>query len=309
MSADRTTISIAPDGANELFATAIEAGGGTVVPLGPDSRGLVWVGHHDPDGLRAAIAAAPALDWVQLPSAGIEDFVREGLLDPSVTWTSAKGAYAKPVAEHALTLALAVLRHIPERARASSWGRQKGTSLHGLSVVVLGAGGIAQELLALLAPFGVTTTVVRRSAEPLAGADRTVTTAELDAELVGADIVFLAAALTDGTSDLIGERQLAILKPGAVIVNVARGGLIDTAALVAALESGHLGGAGLDVTAPEPLPDGHPLWSAPHVLITPHSADTPEMIRPLLAERVTTNTRRFIAGDALVGRVDPGLGY
>ena len=114
-------------------------------------------------------------------------------------WTSAKGLYARPVAEHALMLALAGLRILPERIRAHSWGTPAGTSLYGAPVTILGGGGITEELLRLLAPFGVEATVVRRQAEPVPGAARTVTTAELDDVLPGALVVFLALALTPET--------------------------------------------------------------------------------------------------------------
>lgn len=99
------------------------------------------------------------------------------------------------------------------------------------------------------------------------------------------------------------------MKPTAVLVNVARGGLVDTTALVAALESGEIAGAGIDVTDPEPLPDGHPLWSQPRAIITPHTADTPEMTTPLLAERVKTNVRAFLDHSKFEGIVDPEAGY
>ncbi len=119
----------------------------------------------------------------------------------------------------------------------------------------------------------------------------------------------LALALTPQTRGLIGRAELAVMAPDAWLVNVARGAVVDTAALVDALRRGQLGGAALDVTDPEPLPDGHPLWDLPNCLITPHTADTPEMIRPLLARRITDNVRRLAAGQELAGLMDPGLGY
>jgi len=108
---------------------------------------------------------------------------------------------------------------------------------------------------------------------------------------------------------LIGQAELAAMEPDAWLVNVARGAVVDTAALVKALRRGQIGGAALDVTEPEPLPDGHPLWDLPNCLITPHTADTPEMTRPLLAGRITENVRRLAAGQELAGLMDPALGY
>jgi phosphoglycerate dehydrogenase-like enzyme len=152
-------------------------------------------------------------------------------------------------------------------------------------------------------------TIVRRGSDPLPGAHRTVPVARLDEVLPGADLLILAAAATADTAHLIGAEQLALLKPSAALVNIARGALIDQDALVAALHAGHFAGAGLDVTSPEPLPDGHPLWSAPRAIITSHSADTPDMTEPLLAERIRANVEALVTGGGFVGRVDPRAGY
>jgi phosphoglycerate dehydrogenase-like enzyme len=165
------------------------------------------------------------------------------------------------------------------------------------------------ELLRLLEPFRVETTIVRHRPEPLAGASRTVGTDRLPEALAGARAVVLALALTPVTRKLIGTAELAAMERDAWLVNVARGALVDTGALLHALRSGQIGGAALDVTDPEPLPAGHPLWDLPNCLITPHTADTEEMTQPLLAHRIAENVRRLAAGQALVGQVDPDLGY
>jgi phosphoglycerate dehydrogenase-like enzyme len=165
------------------------------------------------------------------------------------------------------------------------------------------------ELLRLLAPFDVDATVVRRRDQPIAGAARTVGSECLDEALDGALVVYLALALTPETRRIIGARQLDVMAGQAWLVNVARGGHVDTDALVAALAAGSIAGAALDVTDPEPLPDGHPLWAAPNCMITPHTADTWPMIVPLLSERITTNVARFVAGQPLVGLVDVQAGY
>ncbi|MCK9793648.1 hydroxyacid dehydrogenase [Isoptericola sp. 4D.3] len=293
----------------EWVAAAVAAAGARVVPVGPDTEGLLWFGGDLAD-LRSALGSAPGTRWVQLPSAGVDSYADAGMFDgPGITWTSAKGAFARPVAEHALALTLASLRHLPERARARTWGEPAGTTLFGANVLVLGAGGIARTFLDLLAPFGTRNVVVRRRAEPVPGAERTVTTEHLAAELAEADVVVVAAALTAETRALVGAAELAVTKPGAVLVNVARGGLVDTDALTAALASGRLGAAGLDVTDPEPLPDGHPLWDAPRALITPHTADTAEMIEPLLRARIEQNLSAFVAAAEPVGVVDRAAGY
>jgi phosphoglycerate dehydrogenase-like enzyme len=207
-------------------------------------------------------------------------------------------------------MAIAGLRRFPERVRATSWGRQAGVSLYDGRVTILGAGGITECLVDLLRPMRTEVTIVRRDGSTsFPGAARTVGVGDLHAALPGADVVFLALALTPETERIIGATELALLEPHAWLVNVARGRHVDTDALVAALDAGTIGGAALDVTEPEPLPDGHPLWSLPNVLITPHTANTQEMAVPLLAARITENVRRFANGEELVGPVDPGLGY
>jgi phosphoglycerate dehydrogenase-like enzyme len=127
--------------------------------------------------------------------------------------------------------------------------------------------------------------------------------------LSDADVVVLALALTDDTTGLIGARELAAMRSDAWLVNVARGAHVDTDALVEALDNGRIGGAALDVTSPEPLPPDHPLWTQPNCLITPHTANTPAMMRAELATLVTRNVALFAAGRSLLGVVDPAHGY
>jgi phosphoglycerate dehydrogenase-like enzyme len=287
----------------------VRAGGGTPVKLGESADALVWLSPRDLDGLAAVLEDQPELRWVQLPFAGVENAMTAGLIDSARAWTSAKGSYAEPVAEHALMLALAGLRLLPERIRAHRWGTPAGISLYGARVTILGGGGITEALLRLLAPFRVETTVVRRQAQPVTGAARTVTTAQLDDVLPGALVVFVALALTPETRHIIGAPQLAAMDDRAWLVNVARGPHVHTDALVRSLRAGDIGGAGLDVTDPEPLPDGHPLWTAPNCIITPHTADTWEMIVPLLAARIRANVAHFAAGEPLEGPVDAEAGY
>lgn len=180
-----------------------------------------------------------------------------------------KGAYAQPVAEHALALALGLLRYFPMRVRASSWGDSQALSLFNSNVVILGAGGITLSLLALLDPFRPNVTILRRRADPLEeslipsnlkGRVHVSTLSELDKHLPNVDVIFAACALTPDTKNCLAKRQFGKMHKDAIIVNVARGEVVHTDDLVEALKMGQIGGAGLDVTAPEPLPDGHPLW-------------------------------------------------
>jgi phosphoglycerate dehydrogenase-like enzyme len=306
MSAPR--IAIGPDLAP--FATeAVVSGGGSIVAIEDRPDGLVWLNPFDLAGLSEHLATAPGLRWVQLPFAGVEGPAASGILDEDRVWTCAKGAYAEPVAEHALALTLAGLRHLRRRAEARSWGSPAGTSLYDQQVTILGGGGITTSLLQQLAPFRAVTTVVRRRPVPLDGATRTVDVSALHEALAGSLVVVVALALTPETEGIIGEAELAIMGERALLVNVARGRHVDTDALVTALGAGVIAGASLDVTNPEPLPDGHPLWSEPNCLITPHTADTIEMIRPLLAERIRINVQRLASGEPLVGVVDAKAGY
>ena len=148
-----------------------------------------------------------------------------------------------------------------------------------------------------------------RSGAEVPGADRSFGPEGLDDLLERSDYVVLCAPLTPETTGLIGERELALLGPAGVLVNVGRGALVDTEALVAALRDGRLRGALLDVTDPEPLPDGHPLWSEPRALITPHVANTRAQLDAALAQRVEQNVARFRAGEPLIGVIDPAAGY
>ena len=259
--------------------------------------------------VEAALAANPAIGWVQLPFAGIEPYVPLIRSRTDVTWTSAKGTYAPPVAEHALMLTLALLRELPRRVRATSWGTAAGRTLNGMDCVVVGGGGIAREYLRLLKSWDTRVTIVRRTPGEVPGADRTVTQEHLDEVLPGAGVVMVAAAATDLTRGMIGARQLDLMDPEAVLVNIARGTLVDTDALVHALASGSIHGAGLDVTDPEPLPEGHPLWAEPRCIITPHTADTPQMCIPLLDARIARNLTARVQGRPLEGLVDPVGGY
>ena len=304
-------IAIAPDASLPWARQAVVDGGGEVVEL-EHAEGLVWMAPRGADELRRLLSRAPRVRWIQLPWAGVEEFARLGVFADDGSgrqWTCGKGVYAEPVAEHALALALAGLRSFPDRVRASSWGRQSGVSLYDAAVTILGAGGITERLVELLAPMRTRVRVVRRDAgRPFPGAARTVGLDDLDSALAGADVVFLALALTPETERVIGAAQLARMESHAWLVNVARGRHVDTDALVEALRDGRIS-AILDVTDPEPLPEGHPLWESPNCIITPHTANSLEMGLPLLAKRVTENLRRYAAGEPLIGLVDLDAGY
>ncbi len=300
-------IAVAPSsGRFESLEAAVVAGGGVLGPI-EDAAALVWADPAVPEQLPAVLAKGPNVRWVALPFAGIEPYA--AYLTHEKVWTAAKGVYAEPVAEHVVACALAGLRGLVHYSRQTSWAPPQGRNLLGAKVTIFGAGGITDSLMRLLEPFGCAVTVVRRQADPYPGAARTL---GLDARLeavADADLVVLALALTPETHHVIGEAELAAMADHAWLVNVARGGHIDADALRSALDNELLGGAALDVTDPEPLPDGHPLWSHPRVLITPHVGNTPEMGIPLLAAHIEENVARFRVGDELLGVIDTSAGY
>ena len=288
------------------MAEAITDGGGLISPLA-DAKALVWGAPAKPQALVDVLEQAPHLEWIQLPWAGIEPYI--DVIDDDRLWTCAKGVYAEPVGELALALGLCGLRGIRRLRPRQKWESPSGMNLQGGRVTILGGGGITEVLLSLLMPFDAHVTVVRNRVRAMEGADVVVESDHLHNTLPGADLVILALALTPDTDGIIGADELRLMERHAWLVNVARGRHVVTDDLVGALRAGTIGGAALDVTEPEPLPDGHPLWSLPNCIITPHVGNTPEMAKPLLAERITANVRRWAHGEPLIGPVDPSLGY
>ena len=297
-----------PRARSRFVVDAVTAGGGEVVDA-PEAEALVWTDHADPAGLGRLLDDHPQLGWVQLPWAGVEPYVEVIRAHDGRVWTCGKGVYAAPVAEHALALALAGMRRLDRYARERTWTAAGGRNLIGARATLVGGGGIAEELLGLLAPFGCDVTVVRRRPAAMAGAQRVVGSDALDEALTGAELVVLALALVPDTARLIDRRRLDLLAEGACLVNVARGGHVVTDDLVAALRAGRLGSAGLDVTDPEPLPDGHPLWTEQRALVTPHRANYGEAADAEMHGLFTRQIRRWIAGEELSGSVDPARGY
>lgn len=303
---DAPRIHLGPDPGLDWLAEAVVSGGGQLVGA-DDAEAVVWADARNVGGLRSVLDRSEHIRWVQLPFAGIENFVEH--LDRDRLWTCGKGVYAEPVAEMALTLGLAGLRHVGGYARAGEWSGPRGRNLLDGRVTILGGGGITESLVRLLRPFKCHITVVRNRAQHMDGVDEVLESDRFADALPGADLVVLALALTPETDGMFSIDEFGLMEDHAWIVNVARGRHIVTNDLVEALRTGIIGGAGLDVTNPEPLPPDHPLWSMPNCIITPHVGNTPEMARPLLAARVEENVRRFARGEELVGLVDVDAGY
>ncbi len=290
----------------EEVSEAVVRGGGTLSSL-EDANAIVWTG----DGPSTANPEYfhDGIEWVQVDSAGVDHWFASGLLGRDRTWTSARGRYAPAVAEHAVLLLLAACRRVTELARASTWIVPDNERIAGKTIGIVGAGAIGRETIARLRPFGVRILGVAQPDDPDSGADETFTPDEVDTVIERSDLIVLGVPLTPSTRHLVNAERLRLLGPNGWLVNVSRGPVVDTDALVEALEGGIVGGACLDVTDPEPLPDGHPLWQMPNVLITHHSANTERMLMDAYTCLVEDNVRRFAAGEPLESTVDMDKGY
>jgi phosphoglycerate dehydrogenase-like enzyme len=250
---------------------------------------------------------APRLRWFHTMSAGVDHPVFRTFLDRGVTLTTSSGSSAAPIAGTAMMYLLALSCDLPRLMRAQArreWAWDRWTELAGGRIAVLGWGPIGREIARLAAAHGMTPTVVRRQVRGDEGyATRTLD--ELTDVVADHDAIALALPLTAETTRIISEPVIAAMRPGALFVNVGRGELVDQAALTAALRDGHLGGAGLDVTDPEPLPADDPLWDLPNVIITPHSSGSTDGTSRRAVDAFLDNLGRWCAGDELRNRVGP----
>ena len=277
----------------------------------------------------AVVAAGTRVRWVQTYNAGVERCVGSDVFaSRGIVLTNMQRIAGPVMAEHVMAMVLAHARGLPGYVLAQRDGRwarggvaptglpslpngdQSAFTLVGKTMVVVGFGGVGTEVARRAHAFGMRVLAVRNTkADPPPFVERMGLQADLATYVREADVVVDTLPLTADTRGLFDAQLLGAFKRGAFFVNVGRGGTVDTDALVAALRSGVVGGAGLDVTDPEPLPSGHPLWTMPNVIITPHvSADSEvdEEVRWLL---VRENLRRFVAGGRLLSVVDPARGY
>ncbi|MDV8025247.1 D-isomer specific 2-hydroxyacid dehydrogenase family protein [Rhodococcus sp. IEGM 1330] len=289
-------------------AEAVTSSGGILGPI-ETADAVVWTAGPDnfpsnlPDSVR----------WVQLSSAGVEAWIDAGIVDDRRVWTSAAGAYARTVASHTIMLLLAGVRGLPAQLAATSWRKDEfdplvGT-LDGATVAIVGCGGIGRALIPFLHAAGADVLAVTRSGVPVAGAVDTLPADRTGEAWTRADHVVIAAPATSATAHLVDAAALDKLGPRSWVVNVARGSLIDTEAATKALQDNRIGGLALDVTDPEPLPDGHPLWSLPNAIITPHIANPASGLSSALAKHIGRNVEKFTAGDELDARIDLSRGY
>ena len=263
-------------------------------PTGAAAGAQVLVPRGGGDLTDGLLDALPQLRLVQLMSAGAEKFV--GRLPERVTLCNARGAHTPSTAEWAVAAALAAQRGLPHFTReqdAGRWAPRTEHSLVGARVLVVGAGDIGRRIGRMLAGFDVELTWVARTAREGVHAF-----AELPELLPHADVVVLIVPVTPETTGMVDAAFLAAMADDALLVNAARGVVVDTDALLAELRSGRLRAA-LDVTEPEPLPDGHPLWSAPGLLLTPHVAGAVPDTNARATAAVTDQLRRVLAGEPL----------
>ena len=253
----------------------------------------------------ALIADKGQLRWVQLVSMGYDGLTQHGV-PAGVVVTNVGGLYAPAVAEHAIALLLALSRRLIDSAAGTAThtsDRRQARhmrTLQGAAIALIGCGRIGQEIAVRLQPFGVRLIGLARSArsDPVVGDIRPMS--DLAAVLRQADGVILAVPLTAETRHLLAAAEFTLCKPGLWLVNVARGEVVDTGALAAALKDGRVGGAALDVTDPEPLPPDAPLWACPNLLVTPHVGGVGiARAADRVAELVVENLARFRAGEAL----------
>ncbi|MCS6953027.1 MAG: D-2-hydroxyacid dehydrogenase [Bryobacterales bacterium] len=275
-----------------------------------------FIGNIRPEHVRAG----KKLKWVQVMSAGVEQVLHlsgsNDLRDSDIVLTNNKIVQGPEIADHAMALLLALARRIPEfveNRRQEIWrtGRPyEGIELNGRTALVIGVGGVGMQIAVRSWACGMT--VLGADPEDIPYTpflQRVVKPDQLDEVLPQADVIFVAAPHTPESYKMLGPRQFERMKPGAYFIAVSRGALYDMDALVKALDSRRLAGAGLDVTDPEPLPKGHPLWKFDNVIITPHIAGRSDKDRARMIGTVRENIRRFVEGKPLINIVDKHKGY
>ena len=267
---------------------------------------------------RDVFASASRLRWVQSPAAGVGSLMFPELLASPVVITSARGIRARSIAEHVLGVTIALARAMPAALRAQTahrWAQEEleteARTLQGQRMGIVGLGAIGLELVKIAAPFGFRISAIRRRAgePPPDGVEAVWTPDRLPDLLSQSDVVVLAAPHTPETKRLIGRAQLDRMKRGALLVNIARGKLVDDEAVIDALRDGRLGGAALDVFSQEPLDPSSPYWDLPNVIITPHTSGAMQDYWTPLVALFSDNLRRFEKGEPLLNVVDKVAGY
>jgi phosphoglycerate dehydrogenase-like enzyme len=303
----------------------------TAKRLGPDAPGLAEMAPPLDDDYRDALARAevmfcldaplnlpalaPNLRWIQAVGSGVGQFAASRLEDGDITLTNAAGVGAPSIAEFVIGMIVAAWKDFPalaELQRARKWESHYGRLIMGSTVGVIGLGAIGAAVAQRVKPFGVEVLAIRRSFEPgmtAPNVDELFGPDALHEVLARSDTVVLAAAGTPETENLIGEAELAAMRPGSVFVNVARGTMVDEPALIAALESGHLRAAAIDVAREEPMPPDAALWDAPNLIFSPHSSPSQDRYFDMVFDLFIDNLGRYVAGESLRNVIDLSKGY
>lgn len=280
-------------------------------PIGSADAVVTWALSEE------EIDAAPNLRWVQWIGAGVDHAPLEALKARGIVFTNNRGVHANNIAEHLIGMMIAMARNFPRLVHAQDeqrWMLHEGAfhvrEIANTHLLIVGAGQIGSALACKALGMGMEVEVLGRTQRASFLDGTTYRTIDaLDDALARADHVAICIPLTRETHGLFDSKRLRLAKPGAVLYNIGRGSIIETDALIAALEDGHLGGAGIDVSDPEPLPPGHPLWTAPNVFITGHTAGRTPHYWERGGSILRANIRHYLAGEPLENVVDFDLGY
>jgi phosphoglycerate dehydrogenase-like enzyme len=262
--------------------------------------------------------AARRLRWIQSTGAGVEWMWRiPTIADSEVVVTNLRGAHAVTIAEHAFAFLLTLTRRLRDFERLQEreeWARgqlnRRMVGLKGLTMGIIGFGNIGRAIAHRAAGFEMNVLAVdAQPVPPSDGAAEVWPLSRLNDLCRAADVLAIAAPITPETRGMVGAEQIGLLKPGSFLLAMSRGGIVDEPALIAALEAGHLAGAGLDVTAVEPLPPGDPLWKAPNCIITPHNSPASDLTNAMVWSIVSENLHHFLRGEPLINVVDKRRGY
>lgn len=259
------------------------------------------------------VVAGRRLKWIQSSAAGLDHCLVPPVIDSEIIVTSASGVLADQVSEHAMALLLGLLRSLPvffRATQAKEFIRRPTRDLHHSTVGIVGFGGVGRRIAEVISPYK--TRILATDVFPVdkpAHVEALWPAERLNDLLAEVDILILSAPLTERTRGMIDAAALAKLKPGALLINVARGPLVVESALVDALESGHLGGAALDVTEQEPLPEASKLWELERTIITPHVAGQSRLRIDQMTDFFCANLTRYLAGEPLANLVDKQLGF
>lgn len=282
--------------------------------LGIAKDAEVAFGGFSAERLRAVLAGSPNLRWVHTFSAGVDRHVPEMAKYERVFLTNNSGAYDVPIAEHVMAMIFAAAKRVPEHLAAQArqeWQREvPHAEVRDATLVILGMGSIGSELARLAAGVGMRVIGIRRDpTRPAPGVDRIVAPDRFVEVAREADYVAVTAALTPTTRGMVSAEVLRALKPTAWVINIARGPIVDEAALAAALAEKRIGGAALDVFEIEPLPATSPLWTLDNAILTPHISNSSPKVRERSLALVVENVRRFKAREPLLNLVDRAIGY